>query len=291
MILIDGKKTAKEIREELRLEVEEMKKKGCTPGLKVIIVGEDPASHQYVRNKQKAAEKIGMNSETIFLDKDVSQEELNSCIKKYNEDHDVHGILVQFPLPKHLSEKEVILTISPEKDVDCFHPANVGKMMIGDEDGFEPCTPAGVVELLSRYDIDPQGKHVVIIGRSNLVGKPLSALLIQKKKMANATVTVCHSRTKNIEEYTKEADILVAAMGYAKFVKEDMVKEGVIVVDVGTNQIDDPSAKKGYRFVGDVDFEAVSQKAHAITPVPGGVGPMTIAMLMKNTVTSAKAKM
>lgn len=288
MILIDGKKVSGDIKSELKLEIEELKSRtGKVPGLVVIIVGNDPASEVYVRNKHKSCIETGINSVVLNLPGQTTEEELLDLVKSYNENPEFHGILVQLPLPKQINEDKIIRAIDPKKDVDGFHPTTVGEMVTGNPT-FLPCTPAGVVELLKRYEIDPAGKHVVVVGRSNIVGKPAALLLMQKKKFANAIVTVCHSAAKDISIFTKQADILIAAMGVPKFIKKEMVKEGVVIIDVGTNRIEDPSTKTGYRLVGDVDFEAVSEKASYITPVPGGVGPMTIAMLLKNTVKAFK---
>ena len=253
------------------------------PGL----VGENPASVSYVTLKVRTALSLGFNEIQDNQPADISEADLLALIDKYNKDPEIHGILVQLPLPKHIDETKILLRIKPEKDVDGFHPINVGKMLIGDP-GFLPCTPHGIQELLLRSGNDPEGKHVVIVGRSNIVGKPVAAILMQKKKGANATVTICHSRTKDLPGMCRKGDILIAAMGVPQFIKEDMVKEGAVVIDVGVNRVDDPTAKRGYRLVGDVDFEPVSAKASAITPVPGGVGPMTIVMLMMNTVISAE---
>lgn len=285
--IISGNEVAKSIRAEIKEEVAKLKKAGIEPGLVVIIVGEDPASQVYVRKKGEACNDLGICSETIRLPASSSEEEILRLIDKYNKDPKFDGILVQLPLPKHISEEKVLLRIDPGKDVDGFHPINVGKMVVGSE-CYLPCTPHGVQELLVRSGNDPAGKHVVVLGRSNIVGKPVACILIQKAKGADATVTICHSRTKNLAEITRQADILVAAIGSPHFVKADMVKDGVVVIDVGVNRINDPNAKGGCRLVGDVDFEAVKEKAKAITPVPGGVGPMTITMLMKNTVHAAK---
>ena len=285
--IISGNEIAKSIRAEIKAEVDKMKAKGIEPGLVVIIVGEDPASQVYVRKKGEACNEMGICSETIRLPASTSETELLKLIDKYNKDPKFDGILVQLPLPKHISEGNVLLRIDPGKDVDGFHPINVGKMVVGAE-AYLPCTPHGVQELLMRSGNDPAGKHVVVLGRSNIVGKPVACILIQKAKGADATVTICHSRTKNLPEITRQADILIAAIGQPNFVKADMVREGVVVIDVGVNRINDPSAKGGTRLVGDVDYAAVSMKAKAITPVPGGVGPMTITMLMKNTVQAAK---
>jgi len=285
--IINGKEIAEEIKAELKEKISELKERGVTPGLAVVLVGDDPASHVYVRMKGKACEELGIYSETLKYPADLSEEELLNIIDGLNENPRIHGILVQLPLPKHINETKVLNRIKPEKDVDGFHPVNVGKMLIGDP-GFLPCTPHGIQELLLRSGNDPEGKHVVVVGRSNIVGKPVAAILMQKKKGANATVTVCHSRTRDLPGICRQADILIAAMGVPEFIKGDMVKEGAVVIDVGVNRVDDPSAKRGYRLVGDVDFEAVKEKASAITPVPGGVGPMTIVMLMKNTVIAAE---
>ncbi len=285
--IISGNEIAKSIRAEIKAEVAKMKAKGIEPGLVVIIVGEDPASQVYVRKKGEACNELGICSETVRLPVGTTEEELLKLIGKYNKDTKFDGILVQLPLPKHISEEKVLLQIDPSKDVDGFHPVNVGKMVVGSE-CYLPCTPAGIQQLLIRSGNDPKGKHVVVLGRSNIVGKPISCILVQKAEGADATVTICHSRTKNLPEITRQADILIAAMGSPQFVKADMVREGVVVIDVGVNRIDDPTAKGGCRLVGDVDFDAVKEKAKAITPVPGGVGPMTITMLMKNTVHAAK---
>ncbi len=286
--IISGNEVAKSIRAELKEEVSRMKADGVTPGLVVIIVGEDPASQVYVRKKGEACQELGLHSETIRLPAETKEEELLSLIDKYNADKKFDGILVQLPLPKHISEEKVLMRIDPGKDVDGFHPVNVGKMVVGAADCYLPCTPHGVQELLMRSGNDPKGKHVVVLGRSNIVGKPITNILLQKASGADATVTICHSRTKDLKQFTLMADIIVAAMGVPNFLKGDMVKDGVVIMDVGVNRIDDPSAKNGTRLVGDVDFESVKAKAKAITPVPGGVGPMTITMLMKNTVKAAR---
>jgi methylenetetrahydrofolate dehydrogenase (NADP+)/methenyltetrahydrofolate cyclohydrolase len=286
--IINGNEIAKSIRAELKEEVAGMTTKGVTPGLVVIIVGEDPASQVYVRKKGEACVELGIHSDTIRLPATSSEDELLKLIDKYNGDPMFDGILVQLPLPKHISEGNVLLRIDPSKDVDGFHPVNVGKMVVGSADCYLPCTPHGVQELLMRSGNDPKGKHVVVLGRSNIVGKPIMNILLQKAPGADATVTICHSRTKDLKHFTLQADIIIAAMGSPEFVKADMVKEGVVIMDVGVNRINDPSAKSGCRLVGDVDFNSVKEKAKAITPVPGGVGPMTITMLMKNTVKAAK---
>lgn len=288
--IIDGRKISAEVNDETAQAVAELKEKhNLTPGLAVLRVGEDPASKVYVGMKVKKCEQLGIHSVLKVLPETITQEELLAQVNELNNDDNVHGILVQLPLPSHLNEDEVIDTIDPKKDVDCFHPTNVGKMLIGDQDGFFPCTPHGVQVLLERSNIDTTGKHAVVIGRSNIVGKPMAALLVQKAKGANATVTICHSRTPNIAELTQQADIIVAAIGRANFVTADMVKDGAVVVDVGINRVDDATAPRGYKLVGDVDYDNVAPKCSAITPVPGGVGPMTIAMLMKNTVKAAKS--
>ncbi len=276
--IIDGKAISAQIRAEIKEEVEKIKANGgVLPGLAVIIVGEDPASQVYVRNKKKACEEVGFYSEVYEMPASTTQEELNALVDKLNADEKIHGILCQLPLPKHLDENEVILRIDPKKDVDAFHPYNVGKIMIGDY-SFLPCTPAGVMALLERSGIEVAGKECVVVGRSNIVGKPQAMLLLH----ANGTVTVCHSRTKDLAEVCKRADILVAAIGKADFFGADMVKEGAVVIDVGMNRRADG------KLTGDVNFEEVAQKASYITPVPGGVGPMTITMLLKNTLTAAK---
>jgi len=287
--LINGKKTSKEIKSELRGRVEELKGKGVTPGLAAVLVGDDPASQTYVRSKAKACDKIGLYSEVIRKPSEISQDELISIVKSLNEREEIDGILVQLPLPKHIDEMTITLLIDPKKDVDGFHPHSVGMMLLGSPT-FLSCTPYGIVELMRRYDIDPSGREVVVLGRSNIVGKPIGVMLLQKADMANATVTFCHSRTKDLKEVCRRADILIAAIGVAEFVKEDMVKEGAVIIDVGINRVDDDSVEKGYRIVGDVDFEACAPKSGMITPVPGGVGPMTIAMLLSNTVISAERR-
>lgn len=277
-VIIDGKATALSVRGALREDVEAfVQEKNIAPGLAVVIVGSDPASQVYVRNKHKACGEVGMYSEVHELPAETTEDELLLLIDKLNKDTKIHGILVQLPLPKHLDEEKVILAIDPKKDVDAFHPQNVGKIMIGNF-SFVPCTPAGVMELLKHYGIDPAGKHCAIIGRSNIVGKPQAMLMLKE----NATVTICHSKTANLAEITKTADILVAAVGRANFVTADMVKEGAVVIDVGINRNADG------KLCGDVDFAAVEPIASYITPVPGGVGPMTITMLLKNTLTAAK---
>jgi methylenetetrahydrofolate dehydrogenase (NADP+)/methenyltetrahydrofolate cyclohydrolase len=275
------------MREELKAEVARLKKKGIVPGLGVVLVGEDPASKSYVTAKERACEEIGIYSDDNRLDANTSQQKLLALIRKMNRDPKINGILVQLPLPSHLNEAEVLMAIDPNKDVDGFHPTNVGKMVVG-EKSFLPCTPHGVVQLLLRSGVKLEGAHAVIVGRSNIVGKPLMNMLIQKSPTGNATVTVCHTRTKDLAYHTRQADIIVAAAGRPNTITADMVKEGVAVIDVGVNRIEDATKKSGFRLVGDVDFEGVKEKASFITPVPGGVGPMTITMLMYNTIESAK---
>ncbi len=285
--LIDGKLVAKNVRKELKKRIIALKEQGITPGLAAVLVGDDPASAIYVKSKEKACQKLGIYSEIIRRPAECTQEELTQIVKDLNASDKIHGILVQSPVPKQIDEMTVTLTILPEKDVDGFHPYNVGMLLIG-QPGFISCTPYGVIKLMEHYGIDPQGKEVVVVGRSNIVGKPIAALLMQKGKSANATVTVAHSRTKNLSEVTGRADILIAAIGRPEMITADMVKEGAVVVDVGLNRVDDAALEKGYRLCGDVDFGPVSEKASFITPVPGGVGLMTIAMLMTNTVLAAE---
>lgn len=275
--IIDGKLVSKQVKERVKKETEILKGKGVTPGLAVIIVGDDPASQVYVRNKEKACEEVGFYSEKFALPENTTQQELNELVKSLNDNPKISGILCQLPLPKHLNDKEVINLINPIKDVDAFHPVNVGAIMIGDY-SFLPCTPAGVMELIHSTGVDVSGKKAVVIGRSNIVGKPMAMLLLHE----NATVEITHSKTKNLKEITKTADIVVAAIGKAKFVTQDMIKDGAVVIDVGMNR--DENGK----LCGDVDFENVKDKCSFITPVPGGVGPMTIATLMKNTLKAAK---
>jgi methylenetetrahydrofolate dehydrogenase (NADP+)/methenyltetrahydrofolate cyclohydrolase len=282
--IIDGKAIAAEVRNEVKVGVDELKASGITPCLAAVLVRDVPASQVYVRTKRKACEHVGLSSVLHTPAGDIPEAQLFALIDQLNEDPAVHGILIQLPLPDHVDEAKVIERLSPSKDVDGFHPSNVGKLVIG-MDTFKPCTPAGVQELLVRSGIEIGGKHAVVIGRSNIVGKPMANLLVQKHKNANATVTVCHSRTRNLAALTRQADILIAALGRPHVVTADMVKPGAVVIDVGINRVDDSSAKKGYR--SDVDFDAVSQVASAITPVPGGVGPMTVAMLMVNTLKAA----
>jgi len=286
--LIKGNEIKLLVHDQVKNEVNELKEKGITPGLVVVLVGDDPASAIYVRNKGKACDAVGIFSETIRMDASTSQEKLVGFITELNQDKKYNGILVQLPLPSQIDEKIILETVSPAKDVDCFHPENVGRLVAG-EPYVLPCTPAGIMEMLKASNIDASGKHAVVIGRSNIVGKPMANLLVQKTENANATVTVVHSRTKNIADHIRQADILIAAMGKAQFVKADMVKEGAVVIDVGMNRIPWDN-EKGSKLVGDVDFEAVLPKCSKITPVPGGVGPMTIAMLLKNTVEVTKAQ-
>ena len=285
--IIDGKQVAAEMRAELKAEVAKLKEQGIVPGLGVILVGEDPASQSYVRAKERACEELGIYSDDNRLPEDTTQQDLIALVNQMNNDPKINGILVQLPLPKGLNEAEVLLAIAPEKDVDGFHPMNVGKMMVG-EKAFLPCTPHGVIQLLLRSGVTIEGANTVIVGRSNIVGKPLANMLIQKNDKGNATVTVCHTRTKDLAWHTRQADIVIAAAGRPNTITADMVKDGVVVIDVGVNRVEDATKKKGYRLVGDVDFEAVKEKASLITPVPGGVGPMTITMLLYNTVESAK---
>lgn len=284
--LIDGKAIAKTIQAELTAEVAMLKEKyGITPGLATVLVGDNPASQTYVRMKRKRSAEVGIHSVGPVLPADATQEQVEALVQELNADPAIHGILVQLPLPKHLDEEAVLNTISLEKDVDGFHPLNIGRLaMKGRRPMFAPCTPAGIIELIDRIGVPIEGKEAVILGRSNIVGLPVSMLLLKR----NATITICHSRTRDLPSVTRRADILIAAVGRAQMVKGDWVKPGAVVIDVGINRIDDPTRKRGYRLVGDVDFEEVKEVAGWITPVPGGVGPMTIAMLLKNAVTSAK---
>jgi len=284
--IIDGNAIAQQIRDEMRAEVERLKASGTDPGLVVVLVGHDPASVSYVRGKTRDVEEVGMRSETLRISADVTQEQLLGLVSDLNQDGRWHGILVQLPLPSHIDEGLVTAAVLPEKDVDGLHPVNVGKLFRGERALF-PCTPHGVKQLLLRSGHDPAGKHVVVCGRSNLVGKPLAGLLMQKAEGANATVTVCHTGTPDLAVHTRRADILIPVMGRPRTITEDMVKDGAVVIDVGVNRVEDASKKAGYRLVGDVDFDGVARKASAITPVPGGVGPMTRAMLLYNTVLAA----
>jgi methylenetetrahydrofolate dehydrogenase (NADP+)/methenyltetrahydrofolate cyclohydrolase len=287
-IIIDGKKTSLEIRQEVTEQAALLKREtGVVPGLAVILVGDDPASHSYVKSKGKACREADFYSITERLPASTQQTELIALVRKFNNDPLIHGILVQMPLPRHIDEQKIIEAIAPEKDVDGFHPINVGKLMIG-LDTFVPCTPAGIMELLKRWSIDPSGKHVVVAGRSNIVGKPIAMLLMQKKAGANAIVTVVHTGAKDISIYTRQADILIAAIGKPHAITSSMVKPGCVVIDVGMNRVADSNSRSGYRNVGDVDFDSVAPLASAITPVPGGVGLMTIALLLQNTLKAAK---
>jgi len=287
--IISGTQVAAEIRQELKERVGKLKTKGVTPALAVVLVGDDPASISYVTAKARGAEEIGMHEETIRLPANTPEQEVLKTVDRLNKDSRFHGVLVQLPLPKHVSTEKVINYISPEKDVDAFHPVNVGKLLRGEPCPL-PCTPHGVQQLLVRSGYDPDGKHVVICGRSNIVGKPLAGILMQKKKGANATVTVCHTGTKDIGYFSRQADIVVAAIGSPKAITADMIREGAIVIDVGVNRVEDKTKEKGFRLVGDIDFDALKEKAAALTPVPGGVGPMTVTMLLMNTVEAAERK-
>lgn len=283
MELLDGKKISNEIKDEIAAEVAEMiRKGGKVPHLAAVIVGSDGASLTYVGSKVRACQRVGFESTLKQLPETTTEEELLEVVAELNADPDIDGYIVQLPLPKHIDEQKILLAVNPDKDVDGFHPANFGKMAL-ELESFISATPYGIMELLRRYKVETSGKHAVVIGRSNIVGRPISILMSQKREGANATVTLAHSRTKNLAELTRQADIIVSALGVPNFLKADMVKEGVVVVDVGITRVSDPSRERGYYICGDVDFEAVSKKASFITPVPGGVGPMTIAMLLKNT--------
>jgi len=286
--LIDGTAIGKSMRAELAGDIASLGQKGVKPGLAVVLVGENPASQVYVRMKGKACEEAGMHSETIRLPVETSEADLLAVVDRLNADPKIHGMLVQLPLPKHINSERVLLRIDPAKDVDGFHPVNVGKVSIGDPTGFRPATPYGVQKLLLRTNVETKGAHAVIVGRSNIVGRPMAALLLQNGPGGNATVTVCHSNTRDIGSVTRQADILIVAIGKPEFVTGTMVKPGAVVIDVGVNRVDDPSAKNGYRLVGDVQFHEAKKVASAITPVPGGVGPMTITMLLYNTVQAAQ---
>jgi methylenetetrahydrofolate dehydrogenase (NADP+)/methenyltetrahydrofolate cyclohydrolase len=288
--ILDGKQIAQEFRAEIKTRVSELKEQGIVPGLGVLLVGDDPASRSYVTAKERACEEAGIYSEEIKLPATAPHDEILGVVRAFNENDKINGILVQLPLPDSSMEPSVIEEIVPEKDVDGFHPLNVGRMMLG-LPAFLPCTPHGVLQILKRSGIEASGAHVVVIGRSNIVGRPLVNLLSQKSELGNATVTLCHTRTRNMAELTQQADIVVAATGWPNTVTADMIKEGAVVIDVGVNRIPDDSKKSGFRLVGDVDFEPVAAKASAITPVPGGVGPMTITMLLANTVESAVRKL
>ena len=278
--IINGRDVSKSILAELKAEISAFK---SSPGLAVILVGDNPASKAYIGMKKKACEDLGIKSFEFILPAEATESELKDLLESLNQRSEVNGILLQMPLPKHLDEQKMLELIHPSKDVDGFHPVNVGKLLIG-LDSFKSCTPYGVIELLKRYEIETSGKHVVILGRSNIVGKPMAAMLVQNCEGGNATVTICHSRTANLKQITNSADILIAAIGKPEFVSKDMVKDDAVVIDVGINRVDDQSSEKGYKLVGDVDYESVKDKTSAITPVPGGVGPLTIAMLMTNTV-------
>ncbi len=288
MQLLDGKLTSQQIKNEIKNEVILLKEKtGKVPGLVTILVGDNPASKVYVSSKHKGCEEVGFLSISEKLPADITQNQLLDVIYQYNENHTINGILVQLPLPKHIDENKVIEAILPSKDVDGFHPMNVGNLVIGRE-CFKSCTPAGIQELLKRYKIETSGKHVVVVGRSNIVGKPIANIMLQKQEFANSIVTVCHTAAKDLSYYTKQADILIAAIGKPNVITADMVKDGAVVIDVGINSVEDKNTEKGYKLVGDVDFENVAPKSAYITPVPGGVGPMTIAMLLQNTLLSFK---
>jgi len=283
MTILDGKKVSNDIKDEITAQVAIMKSNGeKVPHLAAVLVGTDGASMTYVGAKVRACERIGFDSTLIDLPEETKEEELLSHIDNLNNDDDIDGFIVQLPLPKHIDEQKVLMAVDPDKDVDGFHPTNVGKMTL-DLPSFLPATPFGILELLERYNVETSGKHVVVMGRSHIVGRPMSILMSQKRKAGNATVTVVHSRTQNLAEFTREADIVVAAIGISEFLTGDMVKDGVVIIDVGITRVPDETKKRGYRLAGDVDFESVSKKASFITPVPGGVGPMTIAMLLKNT--------
>jgi methylenetetrahydrofolate dehydrogenase (NADP+)/methenyltetrahydrofolate cyclohydrolase len=285
--IIDGKLIAAQMREELKHKVAALKTQGITPGLAVILVGEDPASKSYVTAKEQACHDIGMYSSDNRIPATTTQQELLALIEKFNKDPKIHGILVQLPLPKHINEDAVLLAVDPKKDVDGFHPVNVGRMVVG-QDAYLPCTPHGVIQLLVRSGVKLDGAEVVVVGRSNIVGKPVANMLIQKSPTGNATVTICHTRTKNLADHVRRADIIIAAAGRPNTITAEMVKPGAVVIDVGVNRVDDATKKSGFRLVGDVDFDKVKEKASLITPVPGGVGPMTITMLLYNTVQSAE---
>ena len=286
--IIDGKAIAQQMQDEMKSDVDELISKGVTPRLDVVLVGEDPASQVYVRNKGRACDRLGMSSDTHRLPAETTQDELLKIVEGFNQNPACHGILVQLPLPKHINDEAILNAIDPAKDVDGFHPVNVGKMVVG-EPGFLPCTPHGIQMLLIRSGIETKGKHVVVVGRSNIVGKPIANILVQKKEGANAIVTIVHTAAPDMSVYTRQADILIAAVGRPEIITADMVKDDVVIIDVGINRIDDATRERGYRLTGDVDFESVSEKAAWITPVPGGVGPMTITMLMHNTIESARS--
>jgi len=285
--IIDGKKVAEEVLAECSREIEDLKSNGITPGLAVVLVGEDPASQVYVNSKVRKCAELGIHSEKVVLSKGASQDDVLATVKRLNEDASIHGILVQSPPPSQIDEEEIVRTIDPAKDVDGFHPENVAKLALEDPSGFVPCTPAGCMRLLEANGVETSGADAVVVGRSMIVGKPMALLLMARG--SDATVTVAHSRTKDLAEVCRRADIIIAAVGIPEFIKKDFVKKGATIVDVGINRVEDPAVKRGYRLCGDVDYKDVFEKAGAITPVPGGVGPMTIAMLMKNTIKAARA--
>jgi methylenetetrahydrofolate dehydrogenase (NADP+)/methenyltetrahydrofolate cyclohydrolase len=285
--ILDGKRIAQEMRDEMKREVADLATRGIVPGLGVVLVGDDPASHSYVKAKEEACAAVGIYSDDNRLPATTSQKDLLAMVARMNRDPKINGILTQLPFPKHLNEDEVLLALDPAKDVDGFHPINVGRMVVGQK-AFLPCTPHGVVQMLARAGVKTDGAHAVVVGRSNIVGKPLANLLMRKSPDGNATVTVCHTRTPDIGRFTRQADIVIAAAGRPNTITADMVREGAVVIDVGVNRVPDPTRKSGFRLVGDVDFEAVKEKASLITPVPGGVGPMTITMLLHNVIQSAK---
>lgn len=287
--IVSGQEIAAQVYAELRERIQRLKERGVLPGLAMVRVGEDPASVSYMKQKEKSSQDLGIYSETIVFPEDTPEVRLLEEIRRLNADPKFHGIIVQLPLPRHIAPRQVIEAIDPQKDVDCFHPVNVGKLLIG-EPYLLPCTPHGVWQILRRSGYSPEGRHVVICGRSNINGKPLFAILIQKKAGANATVTVCHTGTPNLAHFTRQADILIVAMGTPRAITADMVREGAVVIDVGVNRVPDPTKKAGFRLVGDTDFEALVEKVAAITPVPGGVGPMTVAMLLWNTVTACEVQ-
>jgi methylenetetrahydrofolate dehydrogenase (NADP+)/methenyltetrahydrofolate cyclohydrolase len=286
--IIDGNAIGKQVRAELRAEVADMRSRGIVPGLTVVLVGEDPASQVYVRMKGKAADELGMKSDTLRLPADTTEADLLALVDRLNADRAVHGILIQLPLPKHINSQKVLFRMSPDKDVDGFHPVSVGRLVIGDRTGFRPCTPAGVQELIVRSGVDPRGQHLVVVGRSLIVGRPVANIFLQDAPGANATVTVCHTKTRDLAAITRQGDILVVAAGRPEVVTGDQIKPGAVVIDVGVNRVEDKTTEKGYRLVGDVKFSEAVEVASLITPVPGGVGPMTIALLMKNTVQAAR---
>jgi methylenetetrahydrofolate dehydrogenase (NADP+)/methenyltetrahydrofolate cyclohydrolase len=287
MILLDGKALAAEIHQELRAEVTRLGQRGIRPHIALLLVGDNPASLSYVRSKSRACEHVGIRSTVLHLPAETTHEEVLGIVQRWNADPDIHGILVQLPLPPHVNADDILQTIDPRKDVDGFHPVNVGRLVLG-LPTLVPCTPAGIVELLRRYGQSVRGKHVVVVGRSNIVGKPIANLLVQKAEWADAVVTICHSAAADLRAHTRSADVLIVAIGRAGFITGDDVRDGAVVVDVGINRIEDPSSPKGYRIVGDVEWASAAPKASAITPVPGGVGPMTIAMLLRNTVIAAE---